>query len=103
MSLKILSLLSDEFLQNIPKWNETRFSGDRYDARNYNNNLFVDIMSFYLTGEAVGLANWSEFLPTITKNIIIETFDFLGADAGDSYLTIIQLLRCRNDFVNYSL
>jgi len=71
----------DEFLGNIPKWNETRFSGDKYDPRNYNNNLFVDIMSFYLTGEAVGLAYWSEFLPTITKNFITETFDFLGADA----------------------
>ena len=54
-----------------------------HDSRNYNNNLFVDIMSFYLTGEAVGLAYWSEFLPTITKNFIIETFDFLGADAGE--------------------
>ena len=40
-------------------------------------------MSFYLTGEAVGLANWSEFLPTITIKIITETFDFLGADAGN--------------------
>ena len=40
-------------------------------------------MSFYLTGEAVGLAYWSEFLPTITKNFIIETFDLLGADAGE--------------------
>ena len=78
-----MSLLSDEFLENIPKWNETRFSGDKYDARNYNNNLFVDIMSFYLTGEAIGLANWSEFLPTITIKIITETFDFLGADAGN--------------------
>ena len=42
-------------------------------------------MAFYLTGEAVGLAKWSEFLPKMAKNSILEIFDFLGAESRELF------------------